>query len=310
MDEKVKNTMIHPRPGLAAAVLLLGALAGGLAGAVRAADGDTLRKIRDSGEIAVGYRESSVPFSYTDGRQVMGYSHDILLAIVERIKVQLHMPHLRMKLVPIMSKNRFQLVENGTIDIECGTTTNNRERQKVVGFSTNFFIYGLRMLVKKDSGVKDFPDLKNRTVVTTAGTTDERLLIRMNGEKQMNMNLLSVKDHWLAFLILESGRASAFVMDEPLLYGELTKAKSPSDWVVVGTPLQTENYACMFRKDDPSFKKLADGVITEILTSGRGEKLYQKWFNSPVPPRGINLRYPMSPEMKALFAHPHDRAFQ
>jgi len=299
--------MTLPFPAwLAAAMLLLG----GAASAALAADGDTLRKIRETGVIAVGYRESSVPFSYTDGRTVMGYSHDIAMLIVDRIREQLEMPRLQVKLVPVSSRTRFQLVQNGTVDFECGTTTNNRERQKQVAFSNSLFVYGLRMLTKKDSGVKDFPDLKDKTVVTTGGTTDERLLIRMNGEKQMNMTLISAKDHGFAFLILESGHAAAFVMDEPLLYGELTKAKTPSDWVVTGTPLQTENYACTLRKDDPSFKALADDVIARLMTSGGAEKLYRKWFNSPVPPRGVNLRYPLSPENKALFANPNDKPFQ
>ncbi|WP_416047834.1 glutamate/aspartate ABC transporter substrate-binding protein [Cupriavidus basilensis] len=293
--------------------LLAVAMLAGTAGAVsnaHAADGDTLRKIKETGVISLGYRESSIPFSYTNGRDVMGYSHEILLQIVDKVKAQLQNPKLDIKLVPITSQNRISLMQNGTIDIECGTTTNNLERQKQVAFSNSLFVYGLRMLTRKDSGVKDFPDLKDRNVVTTAGTTDERLLVKMNGEKTMNMNLISAKDHGQSFLILETGRAVAFVMDEPLLYGELTKAKSANDWTVVGTPLQTENYACMFRKDDPSFKALADGVIADLMTSGRAEQLYRKWFQSPIPPRNINLNYPLSADMKDLYAHPNDKAFQ
>ena len=293
--------------------LLAVAMLAGTAGAVsnaHAADGDTLRKIKETGVISLGYRESSIPFSYTNGRDVMGYSHEILLQIVDKVKAQLQSPKLEIKLVPITSQNRISLMQNGTIDIECGTTTNNLERQKQVAFSNSLFVYGLRMLTRKDSGVKDFPDLKDRNVVTTAGTTDERLLVKMNGEKAMNMSLISAKDHGQSFLILETGRAVAFVMDEPLLYGELTKAKSANDWTVVGTPLQTENYACMFRKDDPSFKALADGVIADLMTSGRAEQLYKKWFQSPIPPRNINLNYPLSADMKDLYAHPNDKAFQ
>ncbi|QOT77343.1 glutamate/aspartate ABC transporter substrate-binding protein [Cupriavidus basilensis] len=293
--------------------LLAVAMLAGTAGTVsnaHAADGDTLRKIKETGVISLGYRESSIPFSYTNGRDVMGYSHEILLQIVDKVKAQVQNPKLEIKLVPITSQNRISLMQNGTIDIECGTTTNNLERQKQVAFSNSLFVYGLRMLTRKDSGVKDFPDLKDRNVVTTAGTTDERLLVKMNGEKAMNMNLISAKDHGQSFLILETGRAVAFVMDEPLLYGELTKAKSANDWTVVGTPLQTENYACMFRKDDPSFKALADGVIADLMTSGRAEQLYKKWFQSPIPPRNINLNYPLSADMKDLYAHPNDKAFQ
>ena len=298
------------RPHRFCRCLLAAATLACAAGAAIADDGETLRKIKDTGVISLGYRESSIPFSYTNGKDVMGYSHEILLQIVDKVKTQLQMPNLQVKLVPITSQNRITLVQNGTIDIECGTTTNNLERQKQVAFSNSLFVYGLRMLTKKDSGVKDFPDLKDRNVVTTAGTTDERLLVKMNGEKGMNMNLISAKDHGQSFLILETGRAVAFVMDEPLLYGELTKAKNHGEWTVVGTPLQTENYACMFRKDDPSFKKLADGVIAGLMTSGRAEQLYKKWFQSPIPPRGINLNYPLSAEMKDLYAQPNDKAFQ
>ena len=298
------------RPHRFSRCLLAAAMLACAAGAAIADDGETLRKIKDTGVISLGYRESSIPFSYTNGKDVMGYSHEILLQIVDKVKTQLQMPNLQVKLVPITSQNRITLVQNGTIDIECGTTTNNLERQKQVAFSNSLFVYGLRMLTKKESGVKDFPDLKDRNVVTTAGTTDERLLVKMNGEKGMNMNLISAKDHGQSFLILETGRAVAFVMDEPLLYGELTKAKNHGEWTVVGTPLQTENYACMFRKDDPSFKKLADGVIAGLMTSGRAEQLYKKWFQSPIPPRGINLNYPLSAEMKDLYAQPNDKAFQ
>jgi glutamate/aspartate transport system substrate-binding protein len=292
---------VYLRP-LAAAALALAATC------ASAADGDTMRKIKDGGVISLGYRESSIPFSYTDGKEVMGYSHEILLQIVDKVKTELKMPNLQVRLTPITSQNRIPLMQNGTIDIECGSTTNNLERQKQVAFSNSLFVYGIRMLTKKDSGVKDFSDLKDRTVVTTAGTTGEHLLMNMKGEK--NMNLISAKDHGQAFLILETGRAAAFVMDEPLLYGERTKAKNADDWSVTGTPLQVENYACMFRKDDPSFKKLADGVIADLMKSGRAEKLYDKWFQSPIPPRGINMKYPLSADMKALYAAPNDKAFQ
>lgn len=298
-----------PTSHLSRRVLVAAALALVAAGA-HAADGDTLKKIKDSGVISLGYRESSIPFSYTDGKEVMGYSHEIMLQIVDKVKSQLNMPNLQVKLTPITSQNRIPLVQNGTIDIECGSTTNNLERQKQVAFSNSIFIYGIRMLVKKDSGVKALADLKDKNVVTTAGTTGERLLVKMNGEKGMNMNLISTKDHGQSFLLLETGRAAAFVMDEPLLYGERTKAKNAADWVVAGEPLQTENYACMFRKDDASFKKLVDGVVADLQTSGRAEKLYNKWFMTPVPPRNINLNYPLSADMKALFAAPNDKAFQ
>lgn len=272
----------------------------------------TLKKIKDTGVISLGNRESSIPFSYYDDQQhVIGYSYDIMMKIVDAIKTKLNMPNLQTKLIPINSQNRIALVQNGTIDIECGSTTNNLEREKQAGFSDSIFVYGIRMITRKNSGIHDFPDLKGKSVVTTAGTTDERLLRKLNEEKKMGMNIISAKDHGEAFLAVQQGRGVAFVMDEPLLYGERAKAGAKADdWAVVGTPLQVENYACMFRKDDPAFKKVADDTISHMMTSGEMTKLYTKWFMQPVPPRGLNLNYPMSAEMKELYAHPNDKAFQ
>ena len=290
--------------------LLCSALALAAAATAQAQETDTLKKIKDTGVISLGYRESSIPFSYTNGRDVMGYSHEIMLAIVDKVKTQLQLPNLQIKLTPITSQNRITLMQNGTIDLECGSTTNNLDRQKQVAFSNSIFVYGIRMLVRKDSGIKDFPDLKGKNVVTTAGTTGERLLVKMNGDKGTQLNLISTKDHGQSYLTLETGRAVAFVMDEPLLYGERTKARNAEDFIVTGTPLQTENYACMLRKDDPAFKKVADDVIADMMKSGKAEQLYTKWFLKPIPPRNINMNYPMQAEMKELFANPNDKAFQ
>lgn len=272
--------------------------------------GGTLKKIKDSGVISLGHRESSVPFSYYDDKQqVVGYSQEIALKIVDAIKAELKVP-LQVKLTPITSQNRIPLVQNGTIDFECGSTTNNTERQKQVAFSNTIFIIGTRLLTHKDSGVKDFPDLAGKNVVTTAGTTSERLLRKMNEEKDMKMNIISAKDHGESFLTLESGRAVAFMMDDALLYGERAKAKQPDDWVVVGTPQSREAYGCMMRKDDPAFKKLVDDTIAKLETSGEAAKLYEKWFTQPIPPKGLNLNFPMSEDMKALFQNPNDKAYQ
>ena len=289
-----------------------GALAALSTGA-QAQSNDTLAKIKQSGVISVGYRESSIPFSYqADANTITGYSQEISNMIVAGVEKKLGMPKLQVKLTPITSQNRISLLQNGTIDFECGSTTNNLERQKQVAFSNNIFIYGMLMLVNKKSGIKDFSDLKGKTVVTTAGTTEDRILQKMNGEAKDadKMNLILAKDHGQAFLTLESGRAVAFVMDEPLLYGERTKAKNQADWVVTGTPLQTETYACMMRKDDPAFKKVADDVIADLMKSGKANDLYKKWFLSPIPPKGLNLNYPMTTGMKDLYAHPNDKAIQ
>jgi glutamate/aspartate transport system substrate-binding protein len=271
----------------------------------------TLKKIKDSGSISLGVRESSVPFSYyDDNNKVVGYSQDLALIVVDEIKRRLGMPNLEVKLVPVTSQNRIPLVQNGTVDLESGSTTNNLERQQQVSFSTDFFIIGTRLLVRKDSGIKDFADLRGKNVVTTAGTTSERLLREMNQQNGMGMNVISAKDHGESFLILQSGRAVAFMMDDALLAGERAKAKQPNDWTIVGTPQSKEAYAMMFRKGDSAFKAIVDRAITNAETSGATAKLYQKWFMSPIPPRDLNLNLPMNDDMRALFKNPNDRAFQ
>ncbi|KAI3592408.1 glutamate/aspartate ABC transporter substrate-binding protein [Cupriavidus sp. CER94] len=269
----------------------------------------TLQKIKDTGVITLGVRDSSIPFNYNLGgvRQV-GYSYDINMKIVEAIKDQLKLPNLQVKEIPITSQNRITLLQNGTIDIECGSTTNNLERQKQASFTTSIFIIGTRIMVKKDGGIKDWADLKGKNVVTTAGTTSERLLRKMNDDQKLGMNIISTKDHGQSFLTLESGRAVAFMMDDALLYGERAKAKNPNDWIVVGKPQSRESYGCMIRKDDVPFKKLADHVITGLMKDGSINQMYTKWFQQPVPPKGLNLDFPLSEDMKALFKNPNDKA--
>jgi glutamate/aspartate transport system substrate-binding protein len=271
----------------------------------------TLKKIKDSGSITLGHRESSIPFSYYDDKQqVIGYSQEIMLKAVAAIKTELKLPALQIKLVPVTSQNRIPLIQNGTIDIECGSTTNNTERQKQVSFSNTIFIIGTRLLAKTGSGIKDFADLAGKNVVTTAGTTSERLLRKMNEEKKLGMSIISAKDHGEAFLTLETGRAVAFMMDDALLYGELAKAKKPGDWAVVGTPQSREAYGCMLPKDDAAFKKVVDGAIAKVMSSGEAEKIYAKWFMSAIPPKGLNLNFPLSDDMKALYKNPNDKAFE
>jgi len=270
----------------------------------------TLKKIKDTGTITLGHRESSIPFSYyNDQQQVIGYSQEMMQKVVDAVKAELKLAKLDTKMMPVTSANRITLVQNGTVDIECGSTTNNLERQKQVAFSTTIFIIGTRLMTKKDSGIKDFADLAGKNVVTTAGTTSERLLRKMNEDKQMKMNIISAKDHGESFLTLETGRAVAFMMDDALLYGEMAKARKPGDWIVTGTPQSKEAYGCMVRKDDPGFKKVVDAALTKALTSGEAEKIYAKWFMNPIPPKGLNLGMPLSDEMKALAKAPNDKAF-
>jgi glutamate/aspartate transport system substrate-binding protein len=271
----------------------------------------TLAKVRQSGILSLGHRESSIPFSYYDDQQqVVGYSHELMLLVVEAVQRELKLPRLQVKLTPVTSQNRIPLVQNGTIDLECGSTTNNLERQRQVAFSNTLFIVNTRLLTRKDSGITDFPALAGKNVVTTAGTTSERLLRKLNEEKGLKMNVISARDHGEAFLILESGRAVAFMMDDALLAGEMAKARRPRDWHIVGTPQSREAYGCMLRKDDPGFKQVVDDAIAQAMRSGQAERLYRKWFQSPVPPKGLNLDMPLGDEMKELFRHPNDKALQ
>ena len=271
----------------------------------------TLKKIKDTGSITLGHRESSIPFSYYDDKQnVVGYSQELMLMVVETVKQELQLKSMTIKMLPVTSQNRITLVQNGTVDIECGSTTNNTERQKQVAFSNTIFIIGTRLLTKKDSGIKDFPDLAGKNVVTTAGTTSERLIRKMNEDKKLGMNIISAKDHGESFLTLETGRAVAFMMDDALLYGEIAKAKKPAEWAVVGTPQSFEAYGCMMRKDDPQFKKVVDTALAKVMTSPEIEKIYTKWFMSPIPPKGLNLNFPMSADNTKASKNPNDKAFE
>ncbi|NMX61170.1 glutamate/aspartate ABC transporter substrate-binding protein [Pseudomonas sp. WS 5111] len=272
----------------------------------------TLKKIKESGTITLGHRDASIPFSYiADGSgKPVGYSHDIQLAIVKAVEKDLGMKEgeLKVKYNLVTSQTRIPLVQNGTVDVECGSTTNNVERQQQVDFSVGIFEIGTRLLSKKDSTYKDFADLKGKNVVTTAGTTSERILKSMNADKQMGMNVISAKDHGESFQMLESGRAVAFMMDDALLAGEMAKAKTPTDWAVTGTPQSFEIYGCMVRKGDAPFKKAVDDAIIATYKSGAINDIYTKWFSSPIPPKGLNLMFPMSDELKALIANPTDKA--
>ncbi len=269
----------------------------------------TLQKIKDSRTIRLGYRDASIPFSYLSGmfREPVGYSHDLQLQVVEALKKQLGLPNLKPAYTLVTSQTRIPLVQNGTVDLECGSTTNNLERQKQVDFSVGIFAVGTRLLTKKTSGINDFPDLKGKNVVTTAGTTSERLLRALNAEQNMEMNIVAAKDHGEAFLMLESNRVVAFMMDDALLYGEMAKARTPQAWHVVGTPQSYEIYGCMLRKGDTAFKQAVDAAIIATYQSGEINEIYQKWFTQPIPPKNLNLNFPMSDTLKKLIAAPTDQ---
>lgn len=269
----------------------------------------TLKKIKDNGVIVVGHRESSVPFSYYNNEQkVVGYSQDYSNAIVDAVKKKLDLPNLQVKMMPITSQNRIPLLQNGTFDFECGSTTNNLERQQQAAFSDTIFVIGTRLLVKKGSDIKDFADLKGKTVVVTSGTTSEVLLNKLNEEKKLDLRIISAKDHGDSFRTLETGRAVAFMMDDALLAGERAKAKKPDNWDIIGTPQSKEAYGCMMRKDDAEFKKLVDDTIVKAQTSGEATKWFETWFKKPIPPKNLNMNFELSDDMKALFKAPNDKA--
>ncbi|WP_408333468.1 transporter substrate-binding domain-containing protein [Paraburkholderia sp. RL17-337-BIB-A] len=268
----------------------------------------TLKKIHDDGVVVLGVREASIPFSYFDGTRTVGYSQTIALQIVDEIKKTLGLPQLKVHEITVTSSNRTPMLLNNQIDLECGSTTHTVERENVAAFSNSFFQYAVRMIARKSSGITDFPDLAGKTVVTTAGTSDERLLRRLNTEKHLNMRITSARDHSDAFSALKDDRAVAFVMDEPIVYGFKATDPHPEDFVVTGTPLDYEVYACMFRKGDEPFRTLVNGVIARGQTSGEAERLYKQWFTQPIPPHGINLNFPLSEQNRTLFAHPNDRA--
>ncbi|ASL45210.1 Glutamate/aspartate periplasmic-binding protein [Burkholderia sp. AD24] len=268
----------------------------------------TLKKIHDDGVVVLGVREASIPFSYFDGKGTVGYSQSIALQVVDEIKKTLGMPQLKVHEITVTSSNRTPMLLNNQIDLECGSTTHTVERENLAAFSNSFFQYAVRMIVRKSSGITDFPDLAGKAVVTTAGTSDERLLRRLNTDKHLNMRITSARDHPDAFNALKDDRAVAFVMDEPIVYGFKATDPRPDDFVVTGTPLGSEVYACMFRKGDEPFRNLVNGVIARGQTSGDAERLYRQWFTQPIPPHGINLNFPLSEQNRALFAHPNDRA--
>jgi glutamate/aspartate transport system substrate-binding protein len=259
----------------------------------------TLDKVKSSGSITVAYRESSIPFSYLggDGKPV-GFGWEICNIVVDEVKKKTGKKTLDIKTQAVTSQNRIPLLQNGTIDIECGSTTNNSERGKQVSFATNYFYTGTRFLTKANSGIKTLADLKGKKVVSTTGTTNYQVLRNINTEKNLGFELVGAKDHADALLMVESGRADAFGMDDILLYGLRASSKDPKQLVVVGDSIQVEPYAIMLRKDDPEFKSLVDGVLANLIKTGEFDKLYKKWFETNIPPKGINLNAPMSQELK------------
>ncbi|MEX3897964.1 glutamate/aspartate ABC transporter substrate-binding protein [Paraburkholderia sp. BR10954] len=271
----------------------------------------TLAKIQQSGVIAIGHRETSVPFSYVDANnEVIGFSQDLCNKIIDAVKTKTKRPDLKIRFIPVTSQNRIPLVQNGTVDLECGVTTNLAARQSQVSFGDTFFVATTRLLTRKDSGIKDFPDLAGKTVVTNQGTTSERILRKMNEDKKMNMQIISAKDYGEGRLTLESGRAVAYMMDDVLLAGTRTLTAKPSDWVITGTPQSSEAYGFMLRRDDPEFRKLVDDTLEQVMKGPEIHTMYDRWFVKPVPPKNISFDFPMSDSLKQLYAQPNDKALE
>lgn len=268
----------------------------------------TLEKIARTATINLGHREASVPFSYYDGKhQVVGYSHELMLGVVQHIRKELKLAALTVKLVPVTSQNRIPLVQNGAVDLECGSTTHNRERARHAAFSVSIFQTSSRLLTRHDSGIQELADLKGRRMAVTAGTTSERSLLLHTEATGLRFDTVRVKDHDDGFDRVQSGHVAAFLMDEAMLYGLRVRADRPDDWRVVGQPMAAEVYACMMRKDDPHFKALVDRSLSELMQSGEALKIYRRWFQSPIPPKGLNLNWPAPETLLELYRSPNDR---
>jgi glutamate/aspartate transport system substrate-binding protein len=271
----------------------------------------TLKKIKDTGTITVGHRESSIPFSYLDDKQQpVGYAMDLCAKVVDAVKAELKMPNLKVAYQPVTSANRIPLLQNGTIDMECGSTTNSVERQKQVAFGPTYFVINVSAAVKKSSGIKSFVDLNGKTVASTSGTTSIPLLRAFEKAKHIDFKELQGKDHAESMQLLATDRAQAFIMDDILLAGQIANQQNPGDYVIIGESLRTEPYGVMLRRDDPQFKALVDKTLAAVYKSPEIEQIYARWFLKPIPPRNVNLNFAMTPAIREAFANPNDKGVQ
>lgn len=271
----------------------------------------TLRKIRDTGSITIGHREASIPFSYLDDKQQpIGYAMDLCMKVVDAVKAELKMPNLKVALQPVTSANRIPLLQNGTIDIECGSTTNSVERQKTVAFGPTYFVINVSAAAKKSSGLKTLADLNGKTISTTSGTTAVPLLKKYEKTASIDVKEIYGKDHAESMQLLATDRVAAFVMDDILLAGQIANQANPGEYMIFSESLRTEPYSMMLRRDDPQFKGLVDRTVGAIYKSGEINKIYAKWFTSPIPPRNVNLNFQMTPAIQEAFKNPNDRGVQ
>ena len=299
----MKKTVLTSAIAAAAAMLV--------AGVAHAQANDTLKKIKDSGSATMGVRESSGALSFTlgDGKYA-GFHYEVCQKVFADIQKQLGLAKLDIKYQPVTSQNRIPLVQNGTVDLECGSTTNNATRQKDVAFAPTLYVEEVRIAVKANSGITNISQLANKTVATTTGTTSVQLLRKHERATGVDFKELFGKDHADSFLLLESGRADAFVMDGQILAGSIAKAKTPADYKIVGEVLSVEPIGIMMRKDDPAFKKAVDDSVKAMVKSGEVAKLYDKWFMQPIPPTNTKVNLPASEATKAAWATPSDKPLE
>ena len=268
----------------------------------------TLAKIKAAGEIRLGHRDVSVPFSYLDDNQKpVGFAMDLCARIVDAVKDELKLPSLQTKLQPIQLSTQIPLIQNGTIDIVCGPATNTLERQKVVAFSNTIFVSSIRAVVRKDAAIKTFEDLSDKPVSLTTGSTSIALLLTRGQEKNFGVKQVLSPDHAASFLALTTGRSEAFVMDDILLAGLIANSQAPDNWRIIDDNLRTEPYGLIIRKDDPEFKALVDKTLVATMKNGQFAELYAKWFTKPIPPKNVNLNFPMPVPLKDAVAHPNDK---
>jgi glutamate/aspartate transport system substrate-binding protein len=277
-----------------------------LAAPALAQDG-TLKKIKDSGSITIGHRDASIPFSYYDDKQQpIGYAMDLCYRIVDAVRAELKMPKIDIKYQLVTSANRIPLMANGTIDLECGSTTNNLDRQKQVWFTITHFVTANRFVAKRASNLRKLDDLKGKTVVSTAGTTNIKQITELNAQRNLGASVVSANGHAEAFLMVETGRAAAFVMDDILLYSLVATSKAPGEYEISADALSVEPYGIMVRKDDVAFKKVVDAAMVSTYKSGAINGIYNKWFLTAIPPKGVNLNVPMGAAFKKVIASPTD----
>ena len=266
-----------------------------------------LKRIKDTGEITIGHRDASVPFSYLDDKQQpVGYSMDLCMRVVDAVKTELKLPALKVNYNPVTSANRIPLVANGTVQIECGSTVNNVERQQQVAFSDTTFIVSTRFIAKKASNLKTLADLRGKTVVCTAGTNTLARVAGLNQKQNLGMTILTGKDHAESLLMVESGRAAAFFEDDILLTGLAANSRDPASWAIGTEAYSIDPYALMLPRGDDAFKQLVDRTLVQYYKSGAIMATYEKWFSKPIPPKGVTLSFPLSPALKKAYANPTD----